>query len=335
MKHINKFLVGVNLINILLFVSCQSKTELTVTAIATEEVIAIAIPEITDVVISTTTAVPETATPFSTPGVNTTVTASPLPTQTTLPTKITTPTPWPTLTSTEAVNKVLALLANNRDPGCLLPCWWGTVPGRTQERVLKPYLASFALEIYSFPEQSALVAKFAVPKNIDYLGELNIGYKIDSSGVVTDISVASININGYDPKTMMGLYGIPNEVWLKTLHAPREEVLPFQLIMIYQDRGIGFHYYVNASTNGKDITVCFEPGVVEIERPELFPAGPRIYLWAPGQRKTVEEIANIPEEKYYPLEEKTDLTPQTFYDKFTASDGTPCIDTPVKLWEGE
>jgi hypothetical protein len=35
---------------------------------------------------------------------------------------------------------------------------------------------------------------------------------------------------------------------------------------------------------------------------------------------------------FLPLEETADLTPQTFYEKFTDLNQSPCIDTPANLW---
>ncbi|MBK9052907.1 MAG: hypothetical protein IPL78_18930 [Chloroflexi bacterium] len=110
-----------------------------------------------------------------------------------------------------------------------------------------------------------------------------------------------------------------------------QSVVPFQLIVVYQQQGISFRYYVDASTNGETVTACFKPGI-ETERPDLFPAGPRIYVWEPGQHKEIEEISPVPGETYFPLEAKTDLTLQTLYEKFTDPDEQPCIDTPVDAW---
>ncbi len=243
-----------------------------------------------------------------------------------------TPTPWPTLLPDEAIKKVVALLADNQNPDCLLPCWWGAVPGQTYWYDYAPFLKSFALEIDDSPEKVAF-AMLPAPKNIDYLGELHIAYRISPSKIITAIRIASINVQGYDPRTMMALYGVPDEVWLKTFGwVLPGNVLPFQLIIVYQEQGISFRYYVDASSDGETVTVCFESGVVEMERPDLFPVRPRFYLWEPGQSKTIDEIANISEGIYYPLEEKTDLTPQTLYEKFTNPNESPCIDTPSALW---
>jgi hypothetical protein len=133
---------------------------------------------------------------------------------------------------------------------------------------------------------------------------------------------------------MMTLYGMPDDVWLFTSSEILQgDVLPFHLIIVYQELGISFFYYVGASINAGIVTSCFEPGFVETERPDLFPAGPRIYLWEPGEYKTVNEIANIPGQVYRRLETKTDMTPQSFYEKFIDPNQSPCIDTPANLWE--
>lgn len=81
------------------------------------------------------------------------------------------------------------------------------------------------------------------------------------------------------------------------------------------------------------VTACFEQGYIEEKRPDIFPASPRIYSWEAGITKTIKEIAFIPEEHYFPLESKTELTPQTLFDKFMNPDEQPCIDTPSDLWE--
>lgn len=86
------------------------------------------------------------------------------------------------------------------------------------------------------------------------------------------------------------------------------------------------------TSTDETVTACFEPGVVELERPDLFPAGPRIYLWESGQIKTIQEISPVPLERYFRLETKTDLTPETFYEKFTDPNEQPCLDTPANLW---
>lgn len=319
----------------LLTVGCQSTANEDNQAVISTQVIssepATALPTYTSVIISSP--IPPSITPTWT------LTPSPAnsPTSelisTPLPVETTVPTPWPTLSPDEATNRVLNLLAGNQNPDCLLPCWWGVVPGQTRWSDILPYLQSFSLQTYPYPQDSLHIIAYSIPSSVSYLEELHIGYTYNESDIVTSIDIPSINIGGYDAQTMMTLYGIPDQVWLTTIAEPREGVLPFQLIIVYQQQGISFRYYVDATKSGDTITACFEPGVVEEERPDLFPAGPRIYVWEPGQTKTIQEISPIPLERYFPLETKTDLTPQTLYEKFINPEELPCIDTPADLWK--
>jgi hypothetical protein len=325
---------------LLLFIGCQSAISSGIERTIPSETVSndgeVALLDVT--MIAPTRSISQTIIPTQTPV--STITSSPTPqltrtlqpTPTPSPTETAMPTPWPTLPPDEAADKVLALLADNQNPDCLLPCWWGATPGQTRWQDIEPFLNSFALAIDFFPEHSMYAAMFPVREDINYRGRTNMTYRIDAAEIITAISVAPNNTTGYDPRTMMTLYGVPDEVWLTTMAAPREGILPFQLIVVYQQQGISFRYYVDAASTYETVTACFEPGVVETERPDLFPAGPRIYLWAPGQHKTIDEIANIPDERYFPLEEKTGLTPQTLYEKFTDPNEQPCIDTPADLW---
>lgn len=291
-------------------------------------------------VLVTATAVPtvqtSTATPSLTPTPTSTPTLTPLPTETATP--MATFTPWPTVPPDEVTDKVMALLADNQNPNCLLPCWWGATPGQTYWQDVEPFLDSLAAEIHYRSSETAVGAEVMLPLPESVAGitsdKYHAFYSWDESGVIQRISVATINISGYDAQTMVTFYGVPDEVWMKTFSELLPgEVLPFQLILVYQEEGISFRYYLDATRTGETVIACFAPGV-EVERPDLYPASPRIYVWIPGQNKTIDEIANIPDERYYRLEEKTDLTPQTLYERFSNPDELPCIETPADLWIG-
>lgn len=226
----------------------------------------------------------------------------------------------------------MKLLADTQDPNCLLPCWWGATPGQTQWQGIELFLSSFAVRIRVTPLGASV--EFPLPEPVKVSGfDYNVVYIWNKAGVINEISIDSINISGYDPRSMMALYGVPDEVWLNTRDSPVQGVLPFQLIVVYQQKGISFRYYVRATRTGDMVTACFEPGVVELERPDLFPVGPRIFLWTPGEYKTIGEISPIPWERYFSLESKTELTPQTLYEKFRNPNEPPCIETPAELWK--
>ena len=279
-----------------------------------------------------TQSVPETIIPTETLTPMPTAPSTLSPTLTPAATKTVSPIPWPTLPATEAAEKVLALLRDNQNPDCLLPCWWGATPGETHWKEIEPFLLSFSIKDRS--SSTGISLEFPLAEEVKIPGfDFNQVYIWDDSGVITEIEIDPINISGYDAKTMITLYGIPDEVWLKTIDESREGVLPFQLVIIYQQKGISFRYYMDATKIENTISVCFEPGFVEMNRPDLFPTSPKIYVWEPGQIKSIEEVSPIPLEVYFPLDEKTDLTPELLFEKFTNPDEQPCIETPADLWQ--
>ena len=325
------FVIGIWLLS--LVVSCQPIVSSNVgTEVATEalsDAHATALQDSTPITL--TRSVFQPVSPTWTPIPSITSEASPQATSTLKSTETAISTPQPTLSLEEATSKVLSLLEENQNPDCLLPCWWGATPGQTHWQDVDSFLNSFAIKVETTSIGASVT--FPLPESIEVPGfDYDIVYIWNESRVIQEIDIDAINIPGYDAKMMMTLYGVPNEIWLTTIDEPREGVLPFQLIIVYQQKGISFRYYVNATKTGEIITACFESGFVELERPDLFPAGPRIYVWDPGPPKEIAEISPIPLERYYLLETKTDLTPETVHAKFTNPNEQPCIDTPADLW---
>ena len=322
-KLTNTLLFGI--CSILLLMGCQPIVDQSIADAPTIETI---VSEQAVVLQNTVTAVPtssisQTSTAPWTP-IPTIASSSTLPpTQTPLPSATMPPTLWPTLSPDEAARTVLTLLEDNQNPNCLLPCWWGATPGQTLWPDVEPFLRSFVTKIDETSIGAS--AKLPIPEPVAVPGfSYYVSYSWDESRTISGISVTPINVPGYDPKTMLTLYGVPDEVWLKTFSELLPgEVLPFQLIIVYQEQGISFRYYVNAAENHGMITACFEPGVVETERPDLFPVGPTIRTWIPGHYRTIEEIVRISQETYFPLEEKTDFTPEKLYEKFNDPNEKP------------
>jgi cytoskeletal protein RodZ len=98
----------------------------------------------------------ESTLPARTPTHSPTITSVPLPIQTSAltptssntatstftPDPTQTMTPLPTLSSDAAIEMVNELFVTNR--GCLLPCWWGFIPGQTSWGETKQFLEQFA-----------------------------------------------------------------------------------------------------------------------------------------------------------------------------------------------
>ncbi|MEM7336806.1 MAG: hypothetical protein AAF490_32335 [Chloroflexota bacterium] len=306
---------------LLLFTGCQPASTIVSSSSAPDESTSIQQGEPTPISTLVTPTVTLSQIEAETPTIFTIETAT--------PTKM--PTPRPTLSFDEAVEQVINLLRDNQNPDCLLPCWWGATPGITNWDEIEPLLITIGRVDRTTPMGVSI--ELPLPESLLAPGfDFNQVFIWNEDKILTSIQIDSINISGYDPVTMMTLYGVPDEVWLNTMPAPREEILPLQLIIVYQEKGISFRYYVNANKVKNMIEACFEPGYIETERPDIFPAGPRIYLWEPEEPKPIEEISPIPREHYFPLETKTDLSPETLFEKFTSSTEMPCISTQDDLW---
>src|SRR5690606_9352594 len=74
------------------------------------------------------------------------------PTQEPAPIKTSTPSLLSTLSPDEALETVITLYETNS--GCLLPCWWGIVPGSSQWTDVKNDLSSIAYKITEVVDDS-------------------------------------------------------------------------------------------------------------------------------------------------------------------------------------
>lgn len=238
--------------------------------------------------------------------------------------------PLPTLSPDEAIEQVMTFLEDTQISGCLLPCWWDAIPGITSWENAKLNLMTISTVVLE--KENRIWLNFPLPDTISETSNFTQLYTWNELGIIDTIRIESINISGYDAKTMVGIFGIPDEVWVRTLDAPYLGTLPFELVIVYQSQGFSLYYSVDATLNDDVVTACFEPGFVELSYPDLFPASPEIFIWANAETKTIDEIVQEPDAIFFSLEEKTDLTPETLYEKFANSSESPCIDTSSELW---
>lgn len=241
------------------------------------------------------------------------------------------PEPLPTLTTDEAIEHVMTLLEDTQNSGCVLPCWWEAIPGVTSWEDAKLNLMTISTVVLE--KENRIWLNFPLPDTLSEASNFTQLYTWNELKIIDTIKIEPINITGYDAKTMMEIYGTPDEVWVRTLDAPYLGTLPFELVIVYQGQGFSLYYSVDATLNDDVVTACFEPGFVETRNPDLFPASPEILIWASGMSKSIDEIVQEPDAVFFPLGEKTDLIPEMLYEKFTNSIESPCIDTPSELWQ--
>jgi hypothetical protein len=123
-------------------------------------------------------------------------------------------------------------------------------------------------------------------------------------------------------------YGPPEKVWLRTFDQPRDQVLPFHLILFYPSQGFMALYSVSAELQDGTIRGCLKE------------TQPTLWMWSPQQKKTLYDIANInqagfiaEELGYYrPLQDVTEMDIEVFSEAFKEINSSLCMETPASIW---
>ncbi|MCL4266473.1 MAG: hypothetical protein KJ069_24960 [Anaerolineae bacterium] len=270
------------------------------------------------------------------------LTATILPTSTPTPITISTPLPQeaptvlPTLSSDEAKTFVLELTQNNGD--CLLPCFWGFMPGKTDWQTAEPLLATFAYQIHygssdgtfsdtpdgdSFTAWVYLYFPEISPVPISYVFTVQ-------DGIITMIEAHILPTPSYALPTILDTYGQPDEVWLLTAKAPREGFLGFTLTLFYGQQGFMMTYGSQGAIEEGKVKSCLPATTFD----EMVLA-----TWSPLEEMTYEEAVNRTTsfgttEYERSLEEAAGMSVATFYEIFKDTEESVCLETPTELWPG-
>ena len=247
-------------------------------------------------------------------------TSTPLPTNT-LP-------PLPTLSPDEAMAEVQRLYETNN--GCLLPCWWGIVPGQTNWTSVKHLFEPFASRIiYVKPPIASLWdANFYWPTK-----EISVAH------IYTMYDELLIKMEGYiemtplfDPTTILATYGPPSEV--RVMRGDN-------LFFFYPGQGFLLQYELvdidEVPNENKEVI----NGVLHscFVQPTTY-----LVVWSPAETFTFSE--RLSQTSHFradpdpglPLEEVTGMTIQTFYQTFQNAEPPLCLETPLetleRLWPG-
>lgn len=244
------------------------------------------------------------------------------------PTLTETSTPIPTLPPTEAQAAIKDLLENNT--GCQFPCWWGFTPGETTWQDVKKTVAPFALKIYE-PEPSDnsvqwAEVKFLVPQEVKAT-PLDHVYRVQN-GRVEAIEVNVGNLGWYGLAELLGVYGKPFEVWIRTYNKARENDLPFETVLFYADRRMIMRFYSQGKQKGAIIQGCPQ------QRPVAM-----LFFWSAENNwdflEASSQTQNIRSEDwwpYLPLQEVTPMDVDEFYLVFSDPSNSKCIETSTGFW---
>lgn len=234
-----------------------------------------------------------------------------------------------TPTVEESQKLVQDLLENNA--GCRLPCWWGIKPGETTWSETRQILEKVSSFVGGQEGNDGFYgAKVYPPYPHDTMMYLEHMYQVEN-GKVVYIRVYNFNFApSYLLPNLLGSYGQPSEVWIRTF--PRED-MGFQHFLIdvfYQDLGILVEYATGhplEEVNG-NIRNC---SINEMDSPFL-------HLWSSDtnelsfqEAKKFIDTISLPEPK--PLFEATGMDVKTFFETVKNPEANVCIETPRKLWE--
>lgn len=302
---------------ILLLAACSSNRPLPATAIPSLEPTVQLLP--TETILPAT----ETSTPTSAPPPL--FTASPI------------WTPFPTLSSTEAEEKLRFWIPGQFD--CLLPCWGEVTPGVTtwqEARQVIEQISGFATVNISeniscefgacngiawslYPNTLAEGTFYAkLPENTVHLIQINIQNEGNSEKInlLRDIGL----------QEALQWYGLP-PIFLLTVETGQSENRFMKLVLVYPERQSIIRYTKPTELVDGKVTNCGPDHQIEM-----------IILDNKEQLGSLDAIVNAVEtrglnidERYIPVEEATGISPNTFFNTFSTIDEA-CISTPLDMW---
>ena len=279
-------------------------------------------------------------------------TSNPLPTEIILPaTETSTPTsaplpvftaspiwtPFPTLSSTEAEEKLRFWIPGQF--GCLLPCWGGITPGITswhEARQLIEQISGFATVNISentscefgacngiawslYPNTLAEGVFYTnLPENTVHLIRINI----QNEGNAQKINL----LREIGLQEAFKWYGLP-PIFLLTVETDQAENRFMKLVLVYPQRQSIIRYTKNTELVDGKLTNCGPDQQIEM-----------FILDNKEQLASLEAIANAVElrnlqidNRYKTVEEATEMTPNSFFNAISSFSDF-CISTPVDMW---
>ncbi len=255
---------------------------------------------------------------------------------------------FPTLPSAEAEAMVIDLLENNG--GCLLPCWWGLTPGKTNKKGAQSLFESLATDSSSVDFYDTVGgASWLIDKDgllldliVSFVHDRNLADVVESFSITMEVKrelseggfetvwenpLNERYLQAYRLPLIMSTYGQPERI----LVSANKGWKYFNLILDYSDRGFAVWYSAPLESSGDKYIGCMSKSFT------------RLYLWAPEFAYTwaegvvgtgdLSEIASLNRD-FRPLEEVTLMTTEDFYIVFRNTNNRGCIETPKNIWPG-
>lgn len=249
----------------------------------------------------------------------------------TLTPPLTSVTPMPTLSYEEKSDILTELMMTNG--GCLLPCWWGIVPGQSDIKSVGNKFYSKGFSIWD--EGTTLVGGVVYTVDVKFeVQNNNIHYIQVKGGNISDFPTS--DWEQYYLHSVLNQYGKPSQIQIFAPWRPDPGPLSYDLFVFYPDLGIVIEYV------GLAEELTLETGRA---CPQLTPFSINLTLYQP-EAFSVEEILQIvmpsqelqaiaPPDVLYDwtnIEMATEFTLEHFYRTFKEADKQQCFDF-VSYWQ--
>ncbi len=260
-------------------------------------------------------------------------TSEPAPTETHVPT----PTPLPTLIAEDAHTRLTNLIQGDVD--CLLPCWFGVIPGQSDFNDAGNIFSQFsAIGITEFSSRWAyikviyptyymttVVYPTADGRADHILVDTSISWDANGKVLYADSSFRKTWQKYFLPE-LFTRYGAPEKIFLDTtlIAADPGSSYPYVLWVVYPQEGFLIRYEGENSRIGDNIRIC--------------PLQSRITmtLWNPEmssyEKYMQGEMAMGTSLGPQPIESVTDFNIDTFYQRFKGAGFNTCFETPASIW---
>lgn len=218
----------------------------------------------------------------------------------------------------------LELIETNN--GCELPCWWGITPNKTKWSEVKDFFRSFSIvNGRKTPDWFVYLVRSPIDEEISNTKEIwsTLGVQDD---VIKVIEITAFNEKTYYLNNFLQSTGKPDTILVSSYSSDAgagKDTVPLTIAMYYPKLGILALYGSWANTSGNTITACFD-------------AGPHLFLWSPNSsgKYAIEDFLSWDKDHipYKSIEESTNLTIETFYEKYSNTKGELCLQSPRNIW---
>jgi hypothetical protein len=246
-----------------------------------------------------------------------------------------TPIPKSTLSGLQKSSLVELLLQSYN--GCLLPCWWGIVPGSTTVNEARQSLEALGFVI---PNED----KNVIGIGAEFIKNQNYGYVIvdlkKNNDVIEQLDVKSDFQNNvsdfrkfwrrFSPELIMDTYGKPTRIWLGLWPdvPPGGPERAYDLLLFYDDKRILIFYVGNTN---------YEYGYICPSYADNGNLAAQFGMWlSPSENKApLEGLPGAwigPLEYYHPIENVSEMSVDEFYNRMLQKKENFCFKIPADKW---